>query len=324
MDAIDRAILNRLQSDFPLLVRPFGSIARAVGISESMAIGRIASLKERNIIRQMSAIFDSSKIGYRSVLVAFKVEEERLDAVAQKLNAHPGVSHNYLRRGDYNLWFTVTIPQSRDLKMTVVQMARRCGVSEWLFLPTIRRFKINFRLDMGGEPIHGATASANRSAINHQRPFPSNRNFIRELQQDLPLTTRPFRRAAQALGWSEKAVVIELKRYIAAGMIRRFAAILRPGDAGYRANVLVAWAPESEKIELLGHTAAGYDKVSHCYERPSLPSWPYSVYTMIHGQSSAACRSTIRSIARKTGITSYRILPTVKEYKKIRVTYYPS
>ena len=110
MDTVDREILHYLQYDFPLTTRPFSTIARRLELSPRMVIERIARLKQKNIIRQISPIFDSSKIGYHSVLAAFKVPNQRLDAVAQQLNALPAVSHNYVRTNEYNLWFTVTIP----------------------------------------------------------------------------------------------------------------------------------------------------------------------------------------------------------------------
>ncbi|MDD5676212.1 MAG: Lrp/AsnC family transcriptional regulator, partial [Chitinivibrionales bacterium] len=116
MDKIDRAILNRLQYGFPLTIRPFSTIAGSLGLTSDEVLERIAELKRSDIVRQISAIFDSSKIGYQSVLVAFKVPLQKLEAVAQELNANPGVSHNYVRTNDFNLWFTLTIPKTADLK----------------------------------------------------------------------------------------------------------------------------------------------------------------------------------------------------------------
>jgi DNA-binding Lrp family transcriptional regulator len=324
MDTVDRTILHCLQFDFPLTIRPFTSIARSTGISETDVIGRITALKRTGIVRQISAIFDSSRIGYHSVLVAFKVANKKLAAVAESLNENPGVSHNYERTHDFNLWFTVTVPKTRDLKKEVGQMARMAGVRDWLFLPTLKKFKISFQLDMGGQKaIKAATVCKTMVHARIAIPLKISKPFIRELQKDLPLNSRPYRLSAATLGWTESKVLQELKKYIKTGAVRRMAAVLRPQKSGYPANVLTVWAPTIDKKDLLGRVAAGKKQVSHCYERPIVPKWPYSVYTMIHGRTIAECRNVIRDIAKQTGVTAYRELTTVREFKKIRVEYYP-
>ncbi len=320
MDSIDKSILNALQFGFPVVVRPFLSIANAVGIPEEEVLERIARLKRKKIVRQIGAIFDSSRIGYHGVLVAFKVPPRRLNTVALQVNTHPGVSHNYARANDLNLWFTLTVPWEKDLRKEAAVLARRAGIREWLFLPTIRTFKIGFQLDMGGG---GRVAAARKPSRASSHGLVVDRDFVRKLQKDLPLLSRPFGPAAKALGWTEGKVVLELKRYGRAGAIRRVASVLRPVNAGFPANVLTVWTPKKNQVPLLGRIAASSKNVSHCYERPAFPNWPYSVYTMIHGHTLAECRKVVRSISRESGVADYRELPTIKEYKKIRVEYFP-
>jgi siroheme decarboxylase len=322
MDTIDKGILNALQFDFPLVPCPFLSIAETVGIGERDLLARIGELKRKKVVRQISAIFDSSRIGYRGVLVAFKVPGRRLHAVALQVNSHPGVSHNYVRKNAFNLWFTLTVPLETDLKEEAAAMAVSAGIRQWLFLPTLRRFKISFQLDMNGVNRDAGPQKHSRVA---SRPLRVNRDFVRELQKDLPLVSRPFGPAARALGWTEGRVIRELKRYVRDGSVRRVASVLRPVNAGFPANVLVVWAPDKKSVDRLGRVAASQKNVSHCYERPAAEgqNWPYSVYTMIHGRSMAECERVIRSISLESGVTEYRKLTTVKEYKKIRVEYFP-
>jgi siroheme decarboxylase len=327
MDSVDRSILTYLQYDFPLATRPFAAIARRLGIPGSTVIERIVGLKRNNVIRQISAIFDSSKIGYHSVLCAFKVDAKRLDSVARQINKDPGVSHNYKRSNEYNLWFTVTIPAEQDLKRKVAQVARRARVKDWLFLPAIKTYKIGFQLDMGAKTI---TANRKVDARKYtsvpariSTPISVDKAFVRELQKDLSLVANPYRLAAQELGWTEVRVVREIKRYLKAGVIRRVACVLRPVHAGYPENILTAWAPDIDKMDLLGRVAAQQKQVSHCYQRSMLPLWPYSVYTMVHGKNKAECKKVIRIIVRRSGVTRFVSLPTLKEYKKIRIEYFP-
>jgi DNA-binding Lrp family transcriptional regulator len=320
MDSLDKSILNAIQFDFPLVVKPFAAIADKLGITERNVLDKIAELKKIKTVRQISAIFDSSKIGYAGVLVAFKVPKRSLNAVALLINAHPGVSHNYVRSDAFNLWFTLTVPSDIDLKKEASHLAKRAGVREWLFLPTIRKFKISFQLDMNGTSY--ATTKKHESASS-TRTLAISRPFVRELQKDLPLLSRPFAPSAKALGWTEGKIARELKRYIRSGAIRRFASVLRPVNAGFPANVLTVWAPRVEQVSVLGSVAASNKNVSHCYERPAFPNWPYSVYTMIHGRSVAQCDRVIRAISKESGVTAFRKLTSIREYKKIRVEYFP-
>jgi len=119
MDRLDKAILNEIQWTFPLVPEPFAVIAQKFGIKEDELARRLASLKKTGIIRQLSAIFDTRKLGYKSALIAMSIESEKLDHVANQINKHPGVSHNYERNHEYNLWFTLAVPPGNDLKSEV-------------------------------------------------------------------------------------------------------------------------------------------------------------------------------------------------------------
>ena len=321
MDSIDRAILNILQFDFPLTTRPFAAIARTSGISESDVLERIGALKQKGIIRQISAIFDSASIGYQSTLVAFRVPPKRLGEVAASISALAGVSHNYRREGRYNLWFTLTVPAKRDLQAEAVHLARCEQIADWLFLPALHTFKIGFRLDLSGDEGPHETAVVRKRTVNRRRRIPE--EFIRHLQRDLPLRPRPFCAAARALHLTEGEIIARCTRYMESGAIRRIAAVLRQKKAGFAANVMVAWAPAAARKEALAACAVREKWVSHCYERPSSKKWPFSLYTMIHGRTMAACRKTIRAIEKTSGVKRYRELKTLKEFKKIRVEYYP-
>jgi DNA-binding Lrp family transcriptional regulator len=254
------------------------------------------------------------------VLAAFKVPPARLDEVARLLNAHPGVTHNYARGGEYNLWFTVTAPGDRDLSREVAEMARAAGVNDPLFLPAVKIFKIGFRLTMGRGA--GRPARERVAPVKGHLPGVIDKPFVRALQKELPLCLRPYRPAARRLGLTEGQVTALLQRSMQTGAIRRVAAVLGPVQAGYPVNILTVWEAPPGKTADVGRAAAGCKQVSHCYERPPRPGWPYSVYAMIHGRSRAECRRVIRAIANDAGVTRYRELPTVKEFKKSRADYF--
>ena len=138
MDIIDRKLLNTIQTEFPLVDEPYAQIAKELDISENELLERLTELKQQNVVRQISAIFDTRRLGYKTTLVAFAYDSEKLHNGALFINRHPGVSHNYAREGSYyNLWFTIAVPPDGDLNTTIVWMAEQTGAINYRIMPTI-------------------------------------------------------------------------------------------------------------------------------------------------------------------------------------------
>lgn len=319
MDTLDRKILDILQKRFPLCVNPWNVVANELDISEDDVLRRIDTLKNDGIIRQISPIFDSSKIGYHSTLCAFKVPCERVEQTASVLGEHNGISHCYLRDNPYNIWFTLTLEKKFSLNDELLVLAQKTSVDSWLDLPATKVYKISFTLDMNRNDKKCAESNSVEKTIGE---LPIDKKFIREVQHDLPLKHNPFEDVALRLGYTQQDIVDKLESYIRTGQIRRFAAILRPSNAGFTNNILAAWNPLPSVADTLGNYAASHSHVSHCYLRQPQPDWPYTVYTMIHGEGEKICRDIISDIAESTKTPQYCILKTCKEFKKVRVIYY--
>ncbi|MBI2843135.1 MAG: Lrp/AsnC family transcriptional regulator [Armatimonadetes bacterium] len=321
MDDIDKRLLNLLQNDFPLTSEPFAGLGRELDISEDEVISRIGAVKERGIVRQISAIFDSGKLGYQSSLAAFSVPEERVEEVAAIVSAHPGVSHNYERRHAYNLWFTITVPPGIRLVDEVNNLAERSKIESVRLFPTIRLFKIGVAFDMLG----GNAAAVPNGPQVAKKPLALNEEDIkavRALQQNLPLRRRPFAVLAKEAGMSEEELLSRARAFLEAGAMRRFAAVLRHREAGFAANAMTAWRVPEDRIEEVGTTMAAHRGVSHCYQRPTYPDWPYSIFTMIHARTHEDCEKTARELSTAAGIADYVLLYSTREFKKARVQYY--
>ena len=146
-------ILSRIQKKFPLVARPFKDIANELGISEEEVLEILQKEKKDGIIRQTSAIFDTKRLGYKSSLVAFKVPEGKIDSAVEIINSHPGISHNYERNHDFNIWFTLGVPPSSEfgLDKTVEIIAKLTGADDYIMLPTLKLFKINVKLNTTGK-----------------------------------------------------------------------------------------------------------------------------------------------------------------------------
>ncbi len=327
LDAFDRRLLNILQWEFPLVPRPFQAIADALGTTEEDMLARVARLKADRVVRQISAIFDTRSLGYKSSLVAMRVPAERVDEAAGVLNEHPGVSHHYKRNHAFNLWFTLAVPPATSLERTVEVLHRLAGAESTRILETLRLFKIGVKLDMtGSEDI---TAQSDDGYGDRHRPAagpsgigPREIAFIRELQKDLPVQPEPFRAWASELGVPVEALLEQAARLQAQGYMRRLAAVLHHREAGFRANAMGVWKVPPDRVNELGPRFAGFNAVSHCYQRPVYPDWPYNIFTMIHGRNAAECQSVIEAIAAATGITDHAVLYSTKEYKKTRVPYF--
>ena len=334
LDLLDRQILNILQSDFPLVERPFAHIGEAVGVSASETIERIASLKRRNVVRQIGAIFDTRRLGYSTTLVAMKFREGDLDAAARRINEHPGVSHNYARTGQFNLWFTVAVPPSETIEGTVEQMASETGALAVRIMPTIRFFKIGVNFDMirregaatqyySPDGLAGGSNGGRQHQWNRAEHLTEeDRAAVRELQEDLELIDRPFAAMARRLGLNEAGLFAKAAELTERGLMRRYSAVLHHRRAGFASNAMAVWkVPEERAVEVGGIMAASR-WVTHCYQRPTFPDWQYTHFTMIHATSDEQCEQVARDISEATGITEYRMLYSTREYKKTRVRYF--
>jgi len=148
MDDIDKKILNIIQNDFPIVAEPFKAVGERLGLSDDEVLARVRNLKADGIIRRVGAVFDLRKLGYASTLCAAQVPEDKLEKFVNMVNAYPGVTHNYRRKHDYNIWFTFIAPTMADIEKALAEITEKTGVTGILNMPARRTFKINasFRL----------------------------------------------------------------------------------------------------------------------------------------------------------------------------------
>ena len=327
LDRKDRELLDVLQGDFPLEDRPYRAVGASLGTSEQETMSRIARLREAGIIRQLSAIFDTRKLGYKSTLVAARLPEDRLEAGAATVSRHPGVSHNYLRPHDYNLWFTLAVEPGQDLESTLDALATEAGFEGHIALPTVRVFRIGVRLDMvgGNAPAPDTQAPVPGGGTQEMPPLSdADKEVIRELQRDFPAVERPYAPMAERLGISQEALFGWAREMMACGRLRRISAVYRHREAGFTANAMVVWQVPADRVEEVGTFCAQIPQISHCYERPTYDDWPYSLYTMIHGREERACEAVVQQVLDAFGDIKHQILYSTREFKKERVRYFVS
>jgi siroheme decarboxylase len=326
LDDTDKRLLNLMQGSFPIAPRPYAAVAAEAHMTEADAIARVQHLLDERIIRQVTPIFDTRALGYSSMLVAAKVDPENPWRAANVINEHPGVSHNYLRNHDFNIWFTIATEPDSPLGLdgTLEALARLAGAESIRQLPTLKLFKIRMDLEMeGGTDTLAKAAEAAEPAETERQPYDEfDIAVIRALQGDMPVAPEPYAAAAAQLGIEQQRLLEHLLGMQERKLLRRVAAILFHRRAGFSANGMGVWKVPGERIMELGPRMAAFRGISHCYQRPTYEDWPYSVFTMAHGRSKEECDAILDSIAEDTGITDRATLYSSTEFKKIRLLYF--
>lgn len=336
-DKTNQRLLNLLQRNFPLTERPFREIGTALGIGEDEVLKRLEGLLRGEYVRFIGAIVNTASLGFESALVSFSVDPERISRVAEIVNAHPGVSHNYERNDMYNLWFTIAVPGDIDLQGTVDLLRRLSGVEVFLFLPALKTYKIgvildafegNTRLTVLLDPVKGGLSepipqSRSSLSINKKESItPYQRTALFHLQNGIPLIREPFNRLALKTGSTPLEFLHVVRGLLDKGVIRRFGAVPNHRKMGYTCNIMAVWEVPEEIIDECGSRIASFIAVTHCYQRPVFRDWPYSLYTMIHCRSEEECSRIVMDVRDITGCDNYRLLSSVREFKRVRLKYF--
>ena len=326
LDEWDKRLLNLMQGSFPIARRPYQHVASQLESPESEVIKRVQELIDERIIRQVTPIFDTRALGYSSMLVAAKVDPENPWRSAQIINDHPGVSHNYLRNHEFNIWFTIaTEPDSPlGLERTLEVLGALAGAESIRQLPTLKLFKIRMDLEMEGgtDALAQAVEVAPPAEIERQPYDQLDIAVIRATQGDLPVVAEPYAAAAAELDMEQEQLLGHLEGMQQRRLLRRVAAILFHRRAGFSANGMGVWKVPEDRVAELGPRMAAFRGISHCYQRPTYADWPYSIFTMAHGRSKEECDAILTSIAAQTGIEERATLYSSTEFKKIRLLYF--
>jgi DNA-binding Lrp family transcriptional regulator len=328
LEDVERKLLNLLQGSFPLEPRPFARVAELAELSEDEVIARTQALLDDRIIRQVTPIYDTRAFGYGSMLVAAKVDAEHPWGPAKIVNSHPGVSHNYLRNHEFNMWFTIAVEEESKLGLqgTLDVLQELTGAESIRQLPTLKLFKIRMDLEMEGDTSKLAAAAGEAVApieLSKQPYDDFDVAVVRATQGDMPIVPEPYAPAAAVLGIDQAKLLEHMAGMQERGLLRRVAAILFHRRAGFSANGMGVWKVPEERIAEVGPRMAAFRGISHCYERPTYEDWPYQIFTMAHGRSKEECDAILDAIATEIGCIEDRAtLYSSTEFKKVRLQYF--
>jgi DNA-binding Lrp family transcriptional regulator len=324
LSGIERAVLAHIQSDFPLVPDPYDALATRVGQSATAVHACVQELRRRDLVRRIGGSFAAGPLGYTSTLVGARVDPEALEAAAACASGFTEVTHNYEREGEYNLWFTVIAPGRQRLEEILMAVRAVPGIRALHDLPARRLFKIRveFQFAEGQGAVTGAVDTSADAACSPLALADADRRLICRACGDLDASAAPFRALAADVGLTEADALERLSRYRRSGAMRRFGAILRHRAAGFAANGMSVWNVPEEAVARVGEALAARPEVSHCYERPRLPGWPYNVFGMIHAASRDACLAAAAAVSRDTGAADMRVLFSGREFKKTSMVYF--
>lgn len=316
LDQRDRELLGALQGEIPLVSTPFAFIGQTLDMSEKEVLKRTERLRREGVVRQLAAQFDPRALGYKSCLVAARVAPERVDEAAAVINAHPGVTQNYRRNNDFNLWFTIFCsPESRlGLDRTIEILGREADVDIVRPLPTLKLYK------NGGAHEHEHGEHDSRGDYTPLTPLEI--EAVRLLQQDLPLQPRPFDVLARATGANVDELLTSARALQKRGQLRRFTATIAARKQGFTATAMGVWVVPPDRADDYASKLVQHRAVSHCYLRPVYDDWPYNLYTTVHARSVDECESVINDLAIDSGLSERRALFPTREYKKTRIEFF--
>ena len=325
-------MLDMIQSGFPLVERPYEALGKVLGLSEHDAFITVRTLKERALIRRVGASFNSAKLGYASTLCAFALEPERVDKVAQLVNASPYVTHNYERTHDYNMWFTIVGHGEAHRDAIFEDLKTRAGVQRGLNLPATDLFKIKVDFSAANTPCVADVVASSGPPFSDTCPFDV--ELVRWAQGDiLDCGMRPFDEAAQVISLSigrdvnASDVLSRLVQFKTHGTIRRFGAMVRHRRMGYACNGMTVWDIPDEHVQAAGACLAKFPQVSHCYARPSMADWAFNMYGMVHARTQEELERSVEAMAdalrNAIGLDiPHQVLVSTRELKKTSMTYF--
>jgi DNA-binding Lrp family transcriptional regulator len=314
----ENEVIRAVQHQVPFTPRPYAEIGRLVDLPESQVIELLQKWLDHGKLREISAILEGSALGYESALVAGRVPEGDLERVVPILNAHPTITHNYLRDHDYNLWFTIAAPQEIGLDAMVAALERLTRVD----LQMLRRretFKIGVNFDLRTRQNH--TEAAPLATGKPIELSEQTRALFRVLQTPAPIAERPFAELARRCGTDEERLLAFGQRHLG-GAMRRYVGTLRHKRLGVSANAMIVWNVPEQHLSEAGQRLAQAPEVSHCYSRNSIEGFPYTLYSMVHGPDLDACREVAARLSGALRAADYQLLVSLEEFKKARLRYF--
>jgi DNA-binding Lrp family transcriptional regulator len=309
LTTLDRAIVNAFQGGFPVVARPFEPAAaalreRGVDVDADELLARVRELDESGVLSRFGALVNAEAIGGTATLVAMHAPPDRFDEVAEQVNAHPEVAHNYEREHPHlNMWFVVSVADEARVDEVLADIEAETGQPTYN-LPKQREFRVEAKFLLDG-PIPDGDLDLSHlgpevTPVDRRSLTPEERDLVVEIQGGLPVTATPYADVAAAIGAETDWVVETIKRFEREGKVRRVGVIPNHYALGYTENGMTVWNVPDDLVDEVGPAVASLSFVTHCYQRPRHEGvWPYNFFAMTHGRSEAESQQRIEQVREK-------------------------
>jgi len=306
LDEVDRAIVNAFQGGFPVVHRPFEPAAhalsqRGIDVTAGELVDRIRWLDEEGVLTRFGTLINAEEIGGAATLVAMHAPTDRFDEIAEQVNAHTEVAHNYEREHPHlNMWFVVSVADADRVDEVLAEIEAETG-QETYNLPKQREFRVEAKFYVDGplrdEPIDLSHLGTTPRPSDRDTLTPDEYDLVLAIQDGLPITDTPYEDVAEDLGRDVDWVLETTRRFNEEGKIRRVGVIPNHYALGYTENGMTVWNVPDDLVSTVGPEVAGLDFVTHCYERPRHEGvWPYNFFAMTHGRSEAESQERIQQV----------------------------
>lgn len=315
-------LLNRWQHGFPLETRPFARIAEALDADEARVIAGFEAARADGSLSRIGGVW-AAGAGGAALLVAMAVPPTRLDAVAARIDALPGVNHNYEREHHHNLWFVITGPDLATLGLRLGGLERDTGLAT-LRLPMQRVYRIDLGFDLRDSRGPGGAAGSAPSSRRAPPVAPTDRALAALVESGLPLVARPFAEWAARLERSEADLRSTIEGWLDRGTLRRFGVVVRHHELGFDRNAMTVFDVPDDEVDARGAALAVQPGVTLCYRRARAEGWPYNLYCMVHGRERGAVRAAIDAAADAAGIARlpHDVLFSLRRFKQRGGSYF--
>ncbi|MBP1922596.1 DNA-binding Lrp family transcriptional regulator [Halorubrum alkaliphilum] len=310
IDAVDAALIDEYQSDFPVESRPFERVARDIAaetgadVDAADLLDRVCSLRDDGVFRRFGAVLNPPVIG-SSTLAAVRAPDDRFDEIAEVINGYRQVNHNYRRDHEWNQWFVVTAAsrEKRDAILTEIEDQTGCDV---LNLPMLTDYYIDLEFPVvnrdrfARESLETTAVSATRISEDARGDLtPLEADLLIAIQDGFPLSATPYADVAAEIDADVDDVLAGVERLLADGCIKRIGCVVNHVVTGFTNNCMVVWDVPVDELDARGEDVGSLPYVTLCYHRPRRPDqdWEYSLFTMIHGREADVVNAKIDELA---------------------------
>ncbi len=309
LDRTDRALVNAFQGGFSVCERPFERAARAlsereVEVSGEELLERVRRLDEEGVLTRFGALVNAQAIGGTATLVAMHAPEERFSEIAETVNAHREVAHNYEREHPHlNMWFVVSVVEESRVEEVLSTIEDETGQKTYN-LPKKREFRVEAKFPLDGPIPEGdidlSDFGPDIEPSGRESITPAERDLVLAIQEGFPIVSDPYGAIAAELDADPAWVRETIKRFDEEGKIRRVGVIPNHYALGYTENGMTVWNVPDDLVDEVGPAVASLPFVTHCYERPHHEGvWPYNFFAMTHGRSERESEQRIERVRER-------------------------